>query len=668
MSSALVYLPLCDPTAPYHSLSYLNGAATARGLPASAVVDANIEAFHHTISAASAPLIRAGAARRRAELLANPDGLNPRQRRAVLGATDVPEEDVRAAVAVLRDSERFYDYADYSDAVDTVCAWMNLVSLLGVPGAFVNGFRLLLDDIVNPNNIEQSLSGEFTARLCRGFDRYLDGDLIPRLAGYGTVGFNLTYREQLPFGLEFMRRLRAFAGPDIRIVVGGTEVADVWKCLLRRERFFEVFADADLAVVGEGESAWCEIVGAAQPRHPNIVARTAAPAATRRSRTVFEVIRKQAAPDYSDLPWHLYLSPARYVYYSPSRGCYWNECTFCDYGLNEDSPTSPWRQVSRDNVVADMRRLAAAYDVVYLSVDVLAPAMMLALADALIAAGTPVCWGAEIRLEKSWTLEKCQRLRASGCVLVSVGYESGSQRVLDLMRKGTTLGATLTTMRNLAAAGIQVQMMGFTGFPSETTAEALESARFLEETRDLWLLGGLGKFALTPGAIVAREPDLFGVSRIRPRPGDDIARELDYHDPAGDGYDHDAVNAAAKALYDCDFDRPWLGGMDTPHTYLYANRYGAGLRRLWQHPPVPVDLPVRVRGAAVTAGWRRPDGAVLPLPAGLREILARTAETGRFAEACVARGLTDPATQQRLLERFAVLRLVRPDNLTGAAV
>ena len=82
---------------------------------------------------------------------------------------------------------------------------------------------------------------------------------------------------------------------------------------------------------------------------------------------------------------------------------------------------------------------------------------------------------------------------------VSVGFESGNQRILNLIDKGTTPAQVKQTIEAMHAADIGVQMLGFTGFPTETFEEARDSIDFLVDNRELWTFGGLGDFVLTLG-------------------------------------------------------------------------------------------------------------------------------------------------------------------------
>jgi hypothetical protein len=317
--------------------------------------------------------------------------------------------------------------------------------------------------------------------------------------------------------------------------------------------------------------------------------------------------------------------------------------------------------------------------------------MQLRLAEELIARDIKVFWGAEIRLEKYWSLERCRTLRESGCVAVSVGFESACQRILDLIDKGTRTESVLRTIRNLHTAGIGVQIMGFTGFPTETLGEAMESVDFLDEHRDLWTISGLGEFELTSGAIVAKQPERFGVHNVRPRPGDDIHRLLLFDtDVPLTAAELDRLNAAKRRLHCTDLDRPWLGGIDTPHTYFYHARYGTRMPeimgmsnveaarrhtgrwilngRLIEARPgyrfVRGDRGERLRRGDVGGErWalQRADGRLVVLGNNQVRFLAAIADTGDAAVAAT-RARYDVATARRIWSAAVRKRIVLPDT------
>jgi anaerobic magnesium-protoporphyrin IX monomethyl ester cyclase len=239
-------------------------------------------------------------------------------------------------------------------------------------------------------------------------------------------------------------------------------------------------------------------------------------------------------------------------------------------------------------------------------------------------AGLAVNWGAEVRLERYWTRERCRDLRSGGCVAVSVGFESASQRVLDAMGKGTRLSDMRRTIANLADAGIAVQIMAFTGFPTETYDEAMATISFLERHRALWTLGDVGEFALTAGSMVAKDPARYGLTTVMPLTGQDIHRVLAMADVDRlTGVERSTMETRKRAIRSTESDRPWLGGVDTPHSCFYHARYGTGLRQL-------LGDYLRGRGRTERTAWRV-NGRLVRPPSGTDLIAAGRSLTMRDA-------------------------------------
>jgi anaerobic magnesium-protoporphyrin IX monomethyl ester cyclase len=95
------------------------------------------------------------------------------------------------------------------------------------------------------------------------------------------------------------------------------------------------------------------------------------------------------------------------------------------------------------------------------------------------------------------TAEVARALRASGCQTAWIGAESGSQRILDAMEKGTRVEQIAEATRLLRAAGVEVGFFLQFGYPGETREDI---ARTLEMVR-------------------ACAPDDIGVSVSYPLPG-----------------------------------------------------------------------------------------------------------------------------------------------------
>ena len=88
-------------------------------------------------------------------------------------------------------------------------------------------------------------------------------------------------------------------------------------------------------------------------------------------------------------------------------------------------------------------------------------------------------------------------LADAGCREVWIGAESGSQKVLDAMNKGTTVEEILQARRDLQAAGVGVGFFIQLGYLGEGLPELLQTRQLIEEAR----------------------PDHIGVSVSYPLPG-----------------------------------------------------------------------------------------------------------------------------------------------------
>src|SRR5581483_991091 len=76
-----------------------------------------------------------------------------------------------------------------------------------------------------------------------------------------------------------------------------------------------------------------------------------------------------------------------------------------------------------------------------------------------------------------------QALRAAGCQEAWLGAESGSQRVLDAMNKGTTVNEIITARERLRAAGIRVGFFIQLGYLDEQLPDILATRALLETAR-----------------------------------------------------------------------------------------------------------------------------------------------------------------------------------------
>lgn len=589
MKLALVYPPSCDPTAPYLSLPALAGYLRPRGVEVT-LVDANLEGYLYLfrrdrLRRLGQRVERRLAALERRRVLGHDERVLHRTLWEALGdAASVPDG-IAAALQSLRDPVRFHDPETYGHAAETVQAALRVIAAAHAP--------LQLDFTSYRTPFALTSRREIAADAAPSrhpFHGYLGRQLVPRLraAGVNAVGLSVCFPGQLLPAYAFALVLRR-ALPGVHLTVGGPAMTQ----LLVRQRgsgLATALHAFDSAVMFEGEHALlalCEALDAgADPARiaavPGVLHRESLPEVPPQSSPPLDV-RTLPAPDFSGMPLRSYLAPEPVLPYDPTRGCYWGRCAFCHYGLSA-SGTARYREREVATIVEHLEAMRVRYGarVVYFAQDSVAPRTLARIADALHAAGSPIRWATDIRPERSLTVERARAMRRGGAVACAVGVESASPRVLRLIDKGVDVETAAASIAALAAAGIAVEVMAFSGFPTENAAEARATLRFIRRHRERIAAFIVGRFELTHGSAVARDPARFGVRAIWGVDGDELRTGL-FHTVARDP----APSAAARLEAELDAlstewllrSYPWAGSLSTAHSVLWYERSGPGVLR-----------------------------------------------------------------------------------------
>lgn len=231
-------------------------------------------------------------------------------------------------------------------------------------------------------------------------------------------------------------------------------------------------------------------------------------------------------PDYSDLPLGKYISvieianpmhslwsDGRWNKLTMAHGCYWGKCTFCDISLDYIKRYEP---ATASMLVDRMEQLIAqtGENGFHFVDEAAPPSLMKALAIEILRRRLTVTWWTNIRFEKSFTLDLCLLLRASGCIAVSGGLEVASDRLLKLIDKGVTVAQVARVTNHFTESGIMVHAYLMYGYPTQTVQETVDS---LEMVRQLFELGVIQsgfwhQFALTAHSPVGLNPEAYGVT------------------------------------------------------------------------------------------------------------------------------------------------------------
>jgi len=295
----------------------------------------------------------------------------------------------------------------------------------------------------------------------------------------GVTSATLTFKT----GLEVIKIARETL-PNCLTVMGGPHatVLDV--------RTMQEPGAPDLVVRGEGEQTLLELVELVSTsnlkdiskvngityKHDGKIVRT-------QDREFIRNLDELPHPAYKHFDLSGYkLGGKNYLPIITSRGCPFN-CAFC---LASDMCGKEFRARSPKKVVDELEWLRdehgadafAFYDDTF-TYD---KKRAFDICDEIIARKISMPWDCRTRVDQV-TTEMLQKMKAAGCKLIHYGVESGSQEMLNAMRKGTTVEQNERAIKLTKEAGIGAAISVVVGYPGETPEMLQKTVAFMKKTK-----------------------------------------------------------------------------------------------------------------------------------------------------------------------------------------
>ena len=110
------------------------------------------------------------------------------------------------------------------------------------------------------------------------------------------------------------------------------------------------------------------------------------------------------------------------------------------------------------------------------------------------------------------TLEDYIKLKEAGCEEIAFGIESGSQKMLDMINKGSTVEDNFKAITLAKEAGLITKAYLVVGFPGE-------SQETVDETKAFMIRANPDKYTVfqfvpLPGCDVWKNPEKYGITKI----------------------------------------------------------------------------------------------------------------------------------------------------------
>jgi radical SAM superfamily enzyme YgiQ (UPF0313 family) len=289
------------------------------------------------------------------------------------------------------------------------------------------------------------------------------------------------------------------ARPAVKNVFGGVHVSGVGAQLMER------FPAIDYLVLGEGELTLLELVTSESPRRiDGLVWRDGREVATNSPRQAIRDLDSLPLPAYEKLegfPRGYQLPPFSYIRtpgtaISTSRGCIYR-CSYCDRSVFKTS----FRSNSAEYTYEHMRYLRKRFGIRHVNIydDLFAVnrKRIMSLCDKLAAKPLGVQFNCAVRVGQTDD-ELLERLKEAGCLMVSVGAESGDPEQLQYLKTGITLEMVKETVARIQAKGLRAKGLFMMGVVGETEESIRKTSDFVI---DLGLDDmNMAKFTPFPGA------------------------------------------------------------------------------------------------------------------------------------------------------------------------
>ena len=211
------------------------------------------------------------------------------------------------------------------------------------------------------------------------------------------------------------------------------------------------------------------------------------------------------ALDFSICSLDEYFTPKPVIPLKTTSTCYYKGCTFCTHFTD-----MPYAEYSLDLIKKTIINSKQKH--FFLIDDMIPVKMLLKIAETVKPLG--IHWACQLRPTKELDKDILKILRESGLIIIMWGVESGNDRVLNLINKGTNVSDIKQVLENSHDVGIKNIVYMIAGFPTETKKEFLETIDFLKDNGANIDLVSFSVFGLQKNTVIYNNPEKFGIRKI----------------------------------------------------------------------------------------------------------------------------------------------------------
>jgi radical SAM superfamily enzyme YgiQ (UPF0313 family) len=391
----------------------------------------------------------------------------------------------------------------------------------------------------------------------RIFDRIVD-TMLGNFSGNipGIIGFSVVFSNQLMPAFRMAHYIKK-NHPEIHVTMGGPFVS----LYMNETDNRDIFNVVDSLITGEGEKPLCALSRELSLDNPDFdkvpgMIRLSEGRIVRNAEATVLEMHESPPPDYNifDLEDYLYDKSDMWLSFRLSKGCTWGKCAFCRTELYfENCRKKPSKEFIYDQLKEVI--LSTGIKNINFSDESFDPELLEYISNQLLSDGIGINWKAHTRIDRQMTHERCLLFKKSGCVQISLGIESFSDRVLKIMKKGITTGL-IDDVLNQINGVIPVNLYMMMGFPGETKDEAENGFQKISDYKDKGLVEHYyySYFSIVYGSDIFVNPSKYGIRSVFIPPEEDLHPDITFFDCEGMTKD-DAYRLHEK------FMRPYFQGI-----------------------------------------------------------------------------------------------------------
>lgn len=428
--------------------------------------------------------------------------------RFLSSVSQLKKEDVRETIK--KQGERQLLFKQLSFAISSLYS-PNKVDIFHNPFSafYTPDFNQSITDVTLSNMFSHSLNEEnnFFYDI---YSKYLFGRGGKNNSFHRLVGISIARSSQIISALVLARLIKE-KQKGVFIVFGGPMVAYMEEAVKNFPRVFDL---VDCFIKGEGELPLWKLAKNLDKRKtllklPQLIMRGSVEPVSKPAKDVLPG-KEFPLPDFSDIDLGQYFSSQKCLPYSASRGCYWNKCVFCS--LN--SSYGGYRQAQTAKVSKEIKVLSKRYGckIFYFVDECVHPDRLNKIAESFIKNSLGIFWVVEARPEKGFSPGVFKKAYLSGCRLISWGIESGSEKVLALINKGTDLRQASFVLRNAHKADIWNNAYFILAFPGENHNDLKATVNFILKHKRYLDSVNPGPLYIQRHSHLFNHPELFNIS------------------------------------------------------------------------------------------------------------------------------------------------------------